>query len=278
MMYVLQHTWTWGGSVYAGGYENLSTVIGRGRFNEDAIVAMHDKDARFGFVKVLPSDPAWTSAVGVFNGHAVDSVLFKNDDGVTAELYYVMVQSGFNWFNTQIVNGPPDISSWPQTAKITDIHVDEPTKAVFLSHTKQTGAGKWLPVSLAGTAGIQWTWWLFLSVGTGWVGSGFVPMWEGRLSTTNDYAKDWYNDSRWDPMPSHGPVKYGEYIAFCATSGNARDSKGSYGARERSDVIVFPSITDTHVVSLLEVSGFVIQWIFAGRDAANLARWKYPAV
>jgi len=39
-------------------------------------------------------------------------------------------------------------------------------------------------------------------------------------------------------MHEHGPIKPGELIGFMVTSGNARDSVGPFGPKERSNVVV----------------------------------------
>lgn len=58
---------------------NSQAANGRGMFTEVAVRAMHDVDARFGHVR---KDPGQNQ----YNGHSVDAVNFKNDDGVTAEI------------------------------------------------------------------------------------------------------------------------------------------------------------------------------------------------
>jgi len=60
---------------------------GRGMFTEVVVRALHDVDARFGHVG---KDPGQNQ----YNGHSVDAVDFKNDDGVTGEVYDIVSGGG----------------------------------------------------------------------------------------------------------------------------------------------------------------------------------------
>lgn len=60
---------------------------GRGAFTEAAVTAMHDQDARFGHIQKNPGQ-------NQYNGHAVDALVFKNDDGTTGEIFDIVTGSG----------------------------------------------------------------------------------------------------------------------------------------------------------------------------------------
>ena len=60
---------------------------GRGAFVEAAVTAMHDTDARFGHIQKNPGQ-------NQYNGHAVDALVFKNDDGTTGEIFEIVTDSG----------------------------------------------------------------------------------------------------------------------------------------------------------------------------------------
>jgi hypothetical protein len=66
---------------------NEDAPNGRGKFTEVSVTAMHDVDARFGHVSKSGSQ-------NQYNGHAVDALCFKRDDGVMAEIYDIVSGQG----------------------------------------------------------------------------------------------------------------------------------------------------------------------------------------
>ncbi len=156
------------------------------------------------------------------------------------------MSDAFNVAEAQIVNSPSDIASWPVTAAITSLSfgTDGQTRVEFSKHH---GEGRWPDVIPPGFEGpIQFTLWLFVQIGGKWVGSGFQEFWESRKGTgsvddpdvPSVYNLHWYYAERWSPIYNHGPIKTGEEIGFMVSSGDARDSKGPYSVRERSNVVV----------------------------------------
>jgi hypothetical protein len=65
---------------------DLKTTDGKGKFVEACVTGMHDVSAAWGHVK-KSTDPR-------YNGHAADSVLYKNPDGQTAELFQIVTDTG----------------------------------------------------------------------------------------------------------------------------------------------------------------------------------------
>ena len=59
---------------------NEDNPTGRGQFTEEGVQRIHDVDARFGHIRKRGGQ-------NQYNGHAVDALNFKCDDGVTAEIY-----------------------------------------------------------------------------------------------------------------------------------------------------------------------------------------------
>ena len=146
--------------------------------------------------------------------------------------------------SAQIVNAP-DVRQWRETAKITRVSFDGATTRIAFD--KQDGPNRWPDVRPAGWDGdLQYTMWLFLQIRDKWVGSGFIQMWHGREGSgsaadpdvPSKYHDHWYYGTRWTPMHEHGAIKPGELIGFMVTSGNARDSVGPFGPKERSNIVV----------------------------------------
>jgi len=144
----------------------------------------------------------------------------------------------------RIVNAP-DVRGWNQTAKITSISFDGSVTRVDFD--KKDGAGRWPDVTPPGWDGpLQYTLWLFLKIGTQWVGSAFIQFWHGRDGSGSPqdpdvpslYHSHWYYGTRWSPMNDHGPIAAGEHIGFMVTSGNERDNVGPFGPKERSNIVM----------------------------------------
>lgn len=149
---------------------------------------------------------------------------------------------------TKITNSPVEVRTWPATTDITSLSfgVNGQTRVEF---TKRYGPHRWpdvFPFPETPNDPIQFTLWLFLKLNGVWVGSGFQEFWNDRDGTGSSgdpdvpsvYHEHWYYGTRWTPMEQHGPIPQGEPIAFMVTSGDARDSKGPYGPKERSNVVV----------------------------------------
>lgn len=149
-----------------------------------------------------------------------------------------------------IVNAP-DVSDWPATAAITLLSFDGAVSRI--AFTKQDGPDRWPDVvPPAFTGPIQYTWWLFRQLNGRWVGSGFIEMWFGRDGSGSPrdpdvpsvYHEHWFYGTRWAPLVGTDPIRPGESIGFMVTSGDARDRKGPYSVRERSNVVLVAA-TDT---------------------------------
>jgi len=88
MLYILQQVFDAGSprgpwQFTMGNAYDQTEIDGRGAFMEKAVQAIHDVDARFGHIR---KDPGQNQ----YNGHAVDALVFKNDDGVTGEAFDVI--------------------------------------------------------------------------------------------------------------------------------------------------------------------------------------------
>jgi hypothetical protein len=154
------------------------------------------------------------------------------------------MSDAFDMSTARVVNAP-DFRAWPPTTTLTSLQFGNgQTKVEF---TKRHGPNRWPDVRPAGWDGdIQFTLCLFRQVVGEWVGSAFIEFWHDRVASgePNDpdvpsvYHQNWFYDARWAPLHGSGPIAPGEPIGFCVVSGDARDSKGPYGPRERSNVVV----------------------------------------
>jgi hypothetical protein len=86
---------------------------GRGAFTEAVVTALHDVDARWGHVdKADGTGPSPNR----YNGHAVDAINFKNDDGITAEIYDIVsgATGDYGWgFSSR---GTDELTKWKYPA------------------------------------------------------------------------------------------------------------------------------------------------------------------
>ena len=148
-----------------------------------------------------------------------------------------------------VENSPPDVASWPETAKITTFDMN--TDGVFVDFTKRDGAGSWPDVPFGDGGSLEYTLWIVIDVGGTWYTSGCIQFWRDPSHVLRNggppsgYASNWYYDSiRWGPMVGHQPVP-GETVGFFVTAGNERNVKDDSccAVKERSNVIVisFPA-------------------------------------
>jgi hypothetical protein len=88
MTYILERVLNAGNwQMTRGDAYDQQAADGRGAYTEAAVTAMHDVDARFGHVDKNPGQ-------NQYNGHAVDAINFKRDDGTMAEIYDIISGSG----------------------------------------------------------------------------------------------------------------------------------------------------------------------------------------
>jgi len=143
-----------------------------------------------------------------------------------------------NLGSAAVYNSPPDIASWPATAKITRIDMS-PGAGLNLEFTTKASWPDYTPAGWDGP--LQYTVWAVVNISGRWYTSGFIQMWRGRPSTgapiLSDFARNWAYDARWGPMMGHQPFA-GEQMGFFVSSGNARGEAGVTARRERSNVVI----------------------------------------
>jgi hypothetical protein len=154
----------------------------------------------------------------------------------------------FSMSDAGIVNSPPDLASWPETAKITSINF---TPGAFeVEFDRRDGPNRWPDVVPAGWDGaLQYTLGMCAQTNGSWYCSGVVQFWYGR--TLHDSAPpsavgyEWFYDPvRWGPLFLHQPNE-GDSVGLFVASGNLRDGQNFTRAScprvcERSNVALVP--------------------------------------
>jgi hypothetical protein len=151
-----------------------------------------------------------------------------------------------------VLNSPPDIATWEETARITlfDIGPD----GVHVEFPQRDGVGSWpdVPFKTPGED-VQYTLWIALFIEGQWYTAGCITFYRGLDRSggpPSEYAMNWYYDAiRWAPMTGHQPA-VGEWVGFFVTAGRARNITDRSGSTvyERSNVVVIPFPDDTGAI------------------------------
>jgi hypothetical protein len=145
----------------------------------------------------------------------------------------------FNMRKAIILNNPPDLADWAQTASIT--LVDYSTGRFVVDFDKRLGPGRWPDVGF-GDGDLEYTLGMCVNVSKQWYCSATVQFWYGRDLTEggdiNLIGRDWWYDQRWGPIIGHQPA-FGEIVGIFVAAGNLRDL-GNVITKERSNVLLIP--------------------------------------
>jgi hypothetical protein len=132
----------------------------------------------------------------------------------------------FDMASATIVNSPPDLGRWPETAKITSV---EFTGGAFLvDFDRRTGSNRWPDVTPPGWSGaLQYTLGLCGNISGQWNCSAVVQFWFGRSLADSApphlVGVEWFYDPiRWPGMAGYQP-RDGETVGLFVGSGNLRD-------------------------------------------------------
>ncbi len=171
----------------------------------------------------------------------------------------------FDMRQATIVNSPPDLGSWPETAKITSIAFTPNNFQVDFD--RRQGPGKWPEVVPPGwSGGLQYTLGMCVNKNDHWYCSGVVQFWDGRSlgdsAPPRDVGREWFYDGRWLPILGYQPSD-GETVGLWVGSGNLRDGANFTQAScpricERSNVALVPWQNDgfnTYTFSLAKTLG-----------------------
>jgi hypothetical protein len=155
----------------------------------------------------------------------------------------------FDMSQAVIVNSPPDLASWPETAKITSITIQGDSFPVEFD--RRDGPGRWPDVVPAGWSGaLQYTLGMCVNPrGNQWYCSAVVQFWYGRTLTDSGNPSrvgiEWFYDPvRWGPIHYYQPSD-GELVGIFVGAGNLRDGGNVTRAScprvcERSNVALIP--------------------------------------
>jgi len=155
----------------------------------------------------------------------------------------------FNMSVARMVNTPPDLASWPETAKITSVSFRNDSFPVEFD--RRDGPGRWPDVVPKGWKGaLQYTLGMCVNPsGHQWYCSAVVQFWYGRALTDSGNPSrvgiEWFYDpARWGPIHFYQP-KNGELVGIFVGAGNLRDGNNITRATcprvcERSNVALVP--------------------------------------
>jgi hypothetical protein len=145
------------------------------------------------------------------------------------------------------VNNPPDVGSWPTTAKIT--YIQFRSDALIVDFDKRN---EWpnFPFDPGGApdpagGGIQYTLGMCFNMSGHWYCSAAIQFWKGREleagAAPSSIPYTWYYDGRWAPMNGYLPAQ-GEMVGIFVVAGNVRNvHDGSLIAtKERSSIVLVP--------------------------------------
>ena len=149
----------------------------------------------------------------------------------------------FDMSQAVIVDNPPDLASWAQTANITSV-VFGPGQ-VTVDFDRRDGANRW-PDSPWGAPGdsVEYTLGMCLNIGGRWYCSAAIQYWHGRdLQATDTIGSNWFYPPAWGPMNGYNPSS-GELVGFFVAAGSVRHDVTPGGTssvvRERSNVALTP--------------------------------------
>lgn len=155
----------------------------------------------------------------------------------------------FDMSQAIILNSPPDLASWPETAKITSINITG--DSFLVDFDRRDGPDRWPDVIPAGFTGpLEYTLGMCVNPnGNQWYCSGVVQFWYGRTLTDSGSPSrvgiEWFYDpARWGPVNFYQPQD-GELVGIFVGAGNLRDGSNITRATcprvcERSNVALIP--------------------------------------
>lgn len=154
----------------------------------------------------------------------------------------------FDMHNAIMLDNPPDVPSWPETAKITYVNTAGPYLEVDFD--KRDGPGAWPEVSSGDFGPLQYTLGACFFISGQWYCSAAIQFWYGRPldqgGPVGDMAMNWYYDPvRWKQMSGHQPAQ-GETIGIWVGQGNLRGGNGAtYKERSNVQLVQFGSVWST---------------------------------
>lgn len=156
----------------------------------------------------------------------------------------------FNWLTAGIYDSPPDLGSWPETARITTVDISP--GAMIVDFDRRDGPNRWPDQDFGDGLGgsLQYTLGMCAQVAGQWACSSVVQFWYGRDLSAGaspyDVGREWFYDVRWGPLIGHQPAE-GETVGFYVQAGNGRNTSYNRftcpGMCERSNIALVPFTT-----------------------------------
>jgi len=133
----------------------------------------------------------------------------------------------FDMRNAIILDSPPDLGYWDETAHITSVAFSP--EAFEVDFDRRDGPNRWRDLDFGDGRGGSLQYTLGMCVNptlTQWYCSAVVQFWYGRdlaASTPPAYVgRNWFYDGRWAPIVGYQPSN-GEIVGLFAGTGNLRD-------------------------------------------------------
>jgi hypothetical protein len=150
----------------------------------------------------------------------------------------------FDMTQATIVDNPPDLGSWKQTATITSVNFT--SDAILVEFDRRDGPNRW-PDSPFGFPGgyIEYTLGMCLNINSHWFCSAPILFWYGRdLAATgppSGVGANWFYPPAWGQMAGHQPAD-GELVGIFAGLGALRHNRTGDGSiyHERTNVALVP--------------------------------------
>jgi hypothetical protein len=193
-------------------------------------------------VQVPPNTPA-----GTYFWRVTASDPSNGVTSATSSVFSFMYQP-FDMRQATILDSPPDLGFWNESAKITSVVFNR--EAFLVDFDRRDGPNRWRDLSFGdgGSGTLQYTLGMCVNPnGNHWYCSAVVQFWYGRelsASTPPSYVgRNWFYDGRWSPIVGYQPSN-GELVGLFAGTGNLRD-KAFSGAQcpqicERTNVAIVP--------------------------------------
>jgi len=174
----------------------------------------------------------------------------------------------FDMRNAIILDSPPDLGFWDETAHITSVAFSP--DAFEVDFDRRDGPNRWRDLSFGdgGSGSLQYTLGMCVNPnGNQWYCAAVVQFWYGRelsASTPPSYVgRNWFYDGRWNPIVGYQPSN-GEIVGLFAGTGNLRDKLFSGAA--------CPQVCERTNVALVQWHNDDFQtYTFGGQTASSLA-------
>jgi hypothetical protein len=157
----------------------------------------------------------------------------------------------FDMRQATVVDAPPDLGFWPETARITSVQFTP--DAFLVDFDRRDGPNRWRDLDFGDGHGdsLQYTLGMCGNINGHWYCSAVIQFWYGRDlrdTTPPSYvARNWFYDGRWGAMMGYQPQD-GEMVGLFAGTGNLRDKSYNQSTCpqvcERTNVVMVPWVND----------------------------------